>query len=128
MCSIHKHVNGIDEPLNGNCFYRRAACVQGKPRKQARGPSHSSVHRRKRTNKKTPRILKDKSSWDHLHPIDDIHMPDALPGQYFHIDFGFVRGSNYTIKQENGPTITSKDGYNSYFLVIDRSTRYTWIF
>ena len=44
------------------------------------------------------------------------------------MDFGFVRGSNYTVKDEHGPTITSKDGYNSYLLVIDRASRYAWIF
>ena len=44
------------------------------------------------------------------------------------MDFGFVQGSTYTIKQEDGPTITSKDGYNSYLVIVDRSTRYTWIF
>ena len=72
MCSIHKHVDGIDEPLNGNCFYRCAACMQGKPRKQPRGPSSSTLHRRKRTKKKTHRIPKDQSPWDHLDLIDDI--------------------------------------------------------
>ena len=44
------------------------------------------------------------------------------------MDFGFIRGSQYTIKTEEGPTITSKDGYNSYLLIIDRATRYTWVF
>ena len=44
------------------------------------------------------------------------------------MDFGFVRGSSYTIKQEDGPTITSKEGYNSYLLIIDRATRYMWVF
>ena len=44
------------------------------------------------------------------------------------MDFGFVRGSQYSIKNENGSTITSKDGYNSYLLVIDRASRYTWVF
>ena len=34
----------------------------------------------------------------------------------------------YTIKQETGHTITSKDGYNSYLIIVDRATRYTWIF
>ena len=44
------------------------------------------------------------------------------------MDFGFVRGTNFTLKQEDGPTITSKDGYNSYLIIVDRATRYTWIF
>ena len=60
--------------------------------------------------------------------MDDITIPNASTGQHFHMDFGFVRGSAYTIKQEEGPTVTSKDGYNSYLIIIDRATRYTWIF
>ena len=44
------------------------------------------------------------------------------------MDFGFVRGTNYSVKTEDGPTITSKDGYNSYLIIGDRATRYTWIF
>ena len=59
---------------------------------------------------------------------DDVYMPDVKPGQHFHMDFGFVRGSNYNVKEEDGPTVTSKDGYNSYLLIIDRATRFTWIF
>lgn len=27
---------------------------------------------------------------------DDIHIPNAQPSQYFHIDAGFVRYSNFT--------------------------------
>ena len=57
-----------------------------------------------------------------------MYIPKLLPGQHFHMDFSFVLGSKYTIKQEDGPTATSKDGYNSYLLVIDRASRYTWIF
>ena len=26
---------------------------------------------------------------------DDIHLPDALPGHHFHMDFGFVRDSDF---------------------------------
>ena len=44
------------------------------------------------------------------------------------MDFGSVRCSNYTLKQEDGPTVTSKDGYNSYLIIIDRATRYMWLF
>ena len=58
---------------------------------------------------------------------DDIFVPNALPGQHFHIDFGFVRGSQFKEIKE-GKTITSIDGFNSYIIIIDRSTRYTWIF
>jgi len=61
-------------------------------------------------------------------PPDDLYMPNSLPGQHFHMDFGFVRGSNYTVKTEDGPTVTSIDGYNSYLIIVDRATRYIWLF
>ena len=62
--------------------------------------------------------------------LDDIHLPDALPGQHFHLDFGFVRGSDFKMKTNNGegPTITSIDGKNSYCLIVDRATRYMWVY
>ena len=44
------------------------------------------------------------------------------------MNFGFVRESSYTIKQEDDPTITSKDRYNSYLNIIGRATRYMWVF
>ena len=59
---------------------------------------------------------------------DDIYIANANPGQHFHMDFGFVRGSTCTKKQEDGPTITSKNGYNSYILIVDQATRYMWVF
>ena len=43
---------------------------------------------------------------------NDIECTKGEPGQHFHMDFGFVRGSDYTIKSED-KTITSIDGYNS---------------
>ena len=59
---------------------------------------------------------------------NDLHIPDSVPGQHFHMDFGFLRGSQYTTKEESNPTVTSKDGYNSYLIIVDRASRYTWIF
>ncbi len=50
------------------------------------------------------------------------------PGERFHMDMGFVRGTKYSIKDADGSMITSLDGYNSYLLIIDRATRYIWIF
>ena len=58
----------------------------------------------------------------------DSKMVSGLPGQHFHMDFGFVRGSGYAIKQENAPTVTSINRYNSYLIIVDRVTRYIWIF
>ena len=61
--------------------------------------------------------------------LDDLHLPDAKPGQHFHIDFGFVRGSEFSEKDKvTGKTITSIDQKNSYLLIVDRKTRYMWIY
>ncbi len=53
---------------------------------------------------------------------------NILPGQRFNIDYGFMKGTGYCPKDEEGRTITSLDGYRSYLLIIDRKTRYTWVF
>lgn len=50
------------------------------------------------------------------------------PGERFHMDLGFVRGTKFSYKDEDGNLVTSMDGYNSYLLIIDRATRYTWVF
>ena len=34
------------------------------------------------------------------------------------MDYGFVRGKD-TIKNETGPLITNKDGFNCYLLIVD---------
>jgi hypothetical protein len=49
-------------------------------------------------------------------------------GQAFLMDMGFVRGTKYSRKDDDGNLVTSIDGYNSYLLIVDRATRYTWIF
>jgi hypothetical protein len=51
-----------------------------------------------------------------------------LPGQMFHMDMGFVRGTKYGHRDEDGHLVTSLDGYNSYLVIVDRATRYTWVF
>jgi len=48
-------------------------------------------------------------------------------GAHFHMDIGFVRGTKFSSRDEDDRLITSLDGYNSYILIIDRATRYTWV-
>ena len=93
--------------------------MQGKPRKRNKGPSTSIKHKRKRTKKHK---LKDNIPRPFPlppEPTNDVCIPTALPGQLFHMHFGFVCGSTYTIKQEDG---------HSYLIIVDRATRYTSIF
>jgi hypothetical protein len=52
----------------------------------------------------------------------------CVPGQHCHVDFGFMKCSSYCKKDEEGCTITSIDGFCSYFLIIDCKTRYIWVF
>jgi hypothetical protein len=43
------------------------------------------------------------------------------------MDTGFVRESKSSYKDEDGQIVTRIDGYNSYLLIVDRATRYTWV-
>lgn len=42
--------------------------------------------------------------------LDELHLPDAEPGQHFHADFAFVRGSEFSMELNSGKMITSVDG------------------
>ena len=44
------------------------------------------------------------------------------------MDFGFVRGSDWSKELNDGKLVTSVDNYRSYLIVIDRASRYAWIF
>ena len=121
MSCIHHHVKGVPQ-LRGNAFWRCPSCMASKL-------SIKQPHRKSSLRK--PATAKDmKLSWadDIKYDDDDIYMPHALPGQHYHMDFGFVRGKGFMEKTKEGRTITSMDGYNSYLLIIDRATRYTWTF
>ena len=43
------------------------------------------------------------------------------------MDFGFVRGK-HAVKTEDGPLVTSRDGYNCYLLIADEYSQHLWIF
>ena len=48
-------------------------------------------------------------------------------GGRFNMDYALVRGEK-TTKNENGPLITSRAGYNCYLLIVDGYSRHLWIF
>ena len=53
------------------------------------------------------------------------------PGQCFYVDFGFMRASTTDYSRPTPTTdrvVTSIDGFNSYLLVVDKFSRYMWIF
>ena len=95
MESLHQHVDGVPK-LHGNAFYKCPSCMSGKlSTKRAIGKKEKNTK-----TKTTPQIVEDQ---------DDTYMPDAQPGQHFHLDFGFVRGSDYNYKTKEGTTVTSID-------------------
>ena len=49
-------------------------------------------------------------------------------GQALHMDFGFVQGLDWSRKTNDGKLVTSIDKFRSYLLVIDKKSRYIWIF
>ncbi len=121
MESLHLHCKGVSK-LRGNAFYKCPSCMSAKLsiKKPLRAAGRRQPIKPKDIEIKPPDIDDDL--------FDDIYMPDALPGQHFHMDFGFVRGKEFVSKSEEGRTITSTDGYNSYLIIVDRKTRYTWGF
>ena len=102
MSQIHKHVKGI-QPLKKNKFYSCSACMSAKFKKTHIGKT--------RKYEKEPTIID----------------PNIQAGQHLHADFGFVRGSDWSKQDSDGKLVTSRDGYRSYCLLIDRATRYIWI-
>jgi dUTP pyrophosphatase len=105
MSIIHQHVKGVPK-LRKNHFYSCAACLAKNIKKVHIGEKKQYV--------KDPNATKPGSN--------------CKPGEHLHMDFGFVRGSDWKKKDQDGKTVTSIDGNRSYLLIIDRATRYIWIF
>jgi deoxyuridine 5'-triphosphate nucleotidohydrolase len=103
MSKIHEHVIGVPK-LKRHKFYSCAACMSAKFRKTHIGPSRRAIHAKESTES-TP----------------------CEAGQHLHADFGYVRGSDWSKRDNDGKLVTSIDGYRSYCLIIDRHSRYIWI-
>ena len=101
--NMHKYTLGVPK-LREPPFYKCGTCLACKTKKINHGPMKSTI--------KTPPD------------------PEELirPGQHLHMDFGFVRGSDWHSKNEDGTLITIIDGQRSYLIIVDRATRYKWIF
>ena len=139
----HKHADGIPA-LRGNTFFRCPSCMKNKLCTKRTAGSRNNLATCQSCGGSSRRVASENSSvpstpdktgdvtdteeWDEY--LDDLHLPDALPGQHFHIDFGFVRGSYFKVptgKNGEGPTITSIDTKNSYCIIVDRATRFIWV-
>ena len=100
---MHKYARGIPQ-LKEPAFYKCQSCSLCKIRKDTTTRTRGTI---------APTIK----------PTEKLH-----PGQHLHMDFGFLRGSAFSAKNKDGQLITSIDGFRSYLIVVDRATRYKWIF
>jgi hypothetical protein len=127
MTALHKHVEGIPK-LTIPPLYRCGTCVLVNATKRA--ITHQEVTRIHTYTKNmegaahTENTENDTSA-DHT---EAKHDDSAQPGQRFHMDMGFMRGTMYAQRDIDRNLVTSIDGYNSYLLIVDRATRYTWVF
>jgi len=105
MSELHKYLDDVP-PLKGNQFYKCASCMHAKSKQRSYSTPSTAIKG----------VHQDTTS------------ETTVPGQNFYMDFGFMRGSGYCSKDEEGRTITSIDGYRSYLIVLDKATRYLWVF
>ena len=98
--------------LRPNQFHACTACMVSKFRRTPIG--------------KPKKYVKDKPP--DQQQIDDKNDNQLGVGEHLHMDFGFVRGSDWKAKDNDNKLVTSVDNYRSYLLVIDRATRYIWVY
>ena len=101
--NMYKFATGVPK-LKEPPFYKCGTCLAGKMKKSSHCPPKTTIKK----------------------PPD----PEELirPGQHLHMDFGFVRGSSWHSTNDEGKLITSIDGQRAYLIIVDRATRYKWIF
>jgi hypothetical protein len=115
---IHKHAEGVPK-LAPPPLFRCDTCLRTKATKRA--VTAADVNARLKQSDNGMYAADDD-------PIASVsNKPGTLPDANFHIDMGFVRGTKFSERDEDGRLVTSLDGYNSYILIIDRATRYTWV-
>ena len=86
--NLHQHAEGAPK-LRDNAFYRCPSCMTRKL------CIKQPVGKQKRKNTKQQHIQNSPSTPIYEEPFDDVYLPNTLPGQHFHMDFGFVRGSEF---------------------------------
>ena len=55
--------------------------------------------------------------------IEEEEVNAKQPGERFQMDFGFIKGEKDELK-----ILESYDGYSAYLIILDKKTRYMWIF
>jgi len=136
MGDIDKHVDDCPH-LTCNRFWKCKTCMQ------ENATYRTGIESTKTTSKpavaNTPKsqdkeALESQTAEEDIPPAQPTVQQDAIkdeelrPGQVFQMDYGFVRGSGYSTKDEEGRRITSLDGMNCYLIIVDRKTRRTWAF
>jgi deoxyuridine 5'-triphosphate nucleotidohydrolase len=122
MECMHHHAIGVPK-LKGNAFYACPSCIPEKLSiKRKYGKNRTQT---KRSNDAMDIIQENAQISEPIQ--DDMQMPEATAGQHFHMDFGFVRGKEFSHKHGD-KTVTSIDNKNAYLIVVDRATRYQWTF
>ena len=126
---IHQHVDNLPH-LHSHPFYKCATCALQKiTRRPTTVSIHSTTADAATATAPTPRqeTVTTESSASPA-AIDDEPPRLHLPGEAFSMDYGFMRGSDFQTTTSSGKTLTSIDGYNSYLIIEDRATRYTWVY
>lgn len=139
MADIHHHIDGVPK-LRPPPLHRCSTCMLMKSTKRA-----ITTQQLQQSIKPNPTPISKEEQATHDLPAQQSapKMPSAdslcqspnlteeeldkmdlecAPGERFHMDMGFVRGTKYKMKDEDGRIVTSLDGYNSYLLIIDRAT------
>jgi dUTP pyrophosphatase len=132
MSILHKHVDHVP-PLKGHPLYKCTSCEHSKSRQHAHNHNDTpstSFHPDNKDEQPVPQESTQTESQEDVtsDPTKSLEETDIQCGHHFSIDYGFMKGSGYCIKDEEVKTITSIDGYRSYCLIIDRKSRYTWVF
>ena len=120
--TIHKHAEGVPK-LMRNRFYKCSTCLLIKFRRKARG-----IRKNVRKNVTEKKGLHSETYDNHSQQPPVHHPSSILPSQNLYMDFGFVRGTDWTTKDEDGRTVSSIDGNSAYLLIIDEATRWIWVF
>ena len=124
MDELHKHVEDCPA-FKRNTFRRCKICMQEKC--TYRPMPSNPVPCQQAALPATATQCHEADDQNALEPIP--HSDDSLlPGQMFQMDFGFVQGTGYSEKDEDGRRVTSLDGMNCYLIIVDRKTRRTWVF
>ena len=102
----HKLADGVPK-LRGNAFYQCPSCMANKLCTKKCSNKHTTLGSKCLSSTEPHQspsepISPDMDDEEMDTYLDSLHLPDALPGQHFHLDFGFVRGSSFKLPTAKG--------------------------